>query len=252
MALGVIGVGHLSGSVLRGLLRAGHPVDEVILSPRGQGRAMAARHGFSLATDNADLVRRSGIVLLAVRPGDAVAALQELPWRAEHVIASACAGVPIARLKDVAAPAEVVRIMPITASELGASPTLVFPMRPVLQPILSAIGDVIALEDEDQFEAATVSAAIYGWAQALIRDSTEWAGAAGLDPYTARQLMSRTFVAAGRMVAEQDASIDTLLSSLVTPGGITEAGLTHLDDAGVPAAWRGACDVVLRKLNGDS
>lgn len=252
MALGIIGVGHLAAAILRGLSRAGWPAGEVILSPRGQGAALAEAHGFALAADNADLVHRATLVLLAVRPADAAAAVAGLPWRAGQTLASACAGVPVARLAGAAAPAEVVRIMPITAAQLGASPTLVYPMRPALEPLLRAIGSVIALRDEGQFETACVSAAIYGWVQALIRESADWAGAAGIDPATARALMARTFTAAGRLADETQTPLDTLIDTIATPGGITEAGLAHLRNKAMPEAWRGACDVVLRKLHGGS
>jgi pyrroline-5-carboxylate reductase len=124
----------------------------------------------------------------------------------------------------------------------------VYPDTPALSPLLSAWGRAIPLADEAQFEAATVSAAIYGWAQALIRDSTAWAAASGVEQAAARSLMARTFVAAGRMIDEQDAAVDDLLAQVVTPGGITEAGLRHLDESGMPEAWRGACDAVLRRL----
>lgn len=252
MTLGIIGVGHLASALLTSLLRTGYPAGQIVLSPRGQGPGLAARHGFALAEDNADLVRRAETVLLAVRPADAVASLRGLPWRRGQTLASACAGVPVAALEEAATPAGIVRIMPITAAELGASPTLVYPDTPALAPILSAFGTPVPLEDEAQFEAATTSAAIYGWAQALIRDSAAWARAAGVQPEAARALMARTFVAAGRMVDEHEATVDDLLARVVTPGGITEAGLAHLEAAGTREAWHGACDVVLRKLHGRS
>ncbi len=250
MRLGVIGVGHLATSLLKGLLRAGHAPEGIRLSPRGHGPELAAEHGFALAADNPALVADCDMVLLAVRPADAVDAVRGLPWRADHILVSACAGVTIARLAEGAGPAQIVRIMPITASELGASPTTVFPMRPELRPLLGALGTPIALESEDQFEAATVSAAIYGWAQALIRTGAEWGARNGLDPAVARQLMARTFVASGRMQGEQDAPMDEILASLCTPGGITEAGLRSLERAGMPEAWDEACDLVLARLRG--
>ncbi len=250
MKLGIIGVGHLASSVLKGLLHAGVAPHTICLSPRGHGPDLAAQHGFNLATDNASLVTESDVVLLAVRPADAADVINGLPWRAEHVIMSACAGVTIERLALGAGPARVVRIMPITASELGASPTIVYPMLPECRSFLEAIGTVIALDSEDQFEAATVSAAVYGWAQALIRTGAEWGARNGLDPAVARQLMARTFVASGRIQGEQDAPMDDILASLCTPGGITETGLCSIERNGVPDAWTDACDLVLRKLRG--
>lgn len=249
MKLGIIGVGHLATSILTGLARAGWTAGDICLSPRGHGPELARRDGYVLAQDNRDLVRRCELVLLAVRPTDAAGAVEGLPWRKGQALLSACAGVSRAAIR-AALPATIVRIMPITASELGASPTLVFPRTDAALPFLDALGSAIELDSEDQFDTATVSAAIYGWAQHLIIAGAEWSVAQGLDPHTARQLAARTFVAAGRMQAEQDAPMQDVLASLCTPGGITEAGLDHLATHSVKQAWCGACEVVLGRLRG--
>lgn len=247
MKLGIIGVGHLATSILTGLTRAGWAADDICLSPRGHAADLAHRDGYTLAQDNADLVAHCDLVLLAVRPKDAVAAVTGLKWREGQVLLSACAGVSRAALGP-AAPARIVRIMPITASQLGASPTLIYPPTESARPFLEALGTAIELSSEEQFNAATVSAAIYGWAQQLIIDGAEWSIAQGLAPDTARQLAAQTFTAAGRMQAEQDAPMREILASLCTPGGITQAGLDHLDAHGVSDSWRSTCDLVLDRL----
>lgn len=250
MKIGIIGVGHLAGSILSGLLRSGIDPANLILSARGRGAELAEQHGFELASDNDELVSETDIILLSVRPGDAQAAVQELPWRESQVLMSACAGVSILDLADLVAPATVVRIMPITAAELGASPTIVYPMVPDIQPFLEAIGSHIVLDNERQFETASVSAAIYGWVQALIKTGTDWSVENGLDPDIARQLMAKTIVASGRMQGEKPETMEALIKSLCTPGGITEAGLAHLETKDVANAWEESCSLVLRKLQG--
>jgi len=250
MKLGIIGVGHLAGSILKGLLRAGTKPSDICLSPRGHGPELARRHGFELAEDNNALVDQSDLILLSVRPADAVDAVSDLPWRGGQVVMSACAGVSTDQLSQPVAPARVVRIMPITASELGASPTVVYPALPETAPFLDAIGQTIALSSEEQFETATVSAAIYGWVQELIRVGVDWSVDHGLDPVAARQLVTQTFVASGRVQGELDGTMSEILSALLTPGGITEAGLDHLGRNNMQTAWTGACDVVLNKLGG--
>lgn len=250
MRLGIIGVGHLAGALLTGLARAGFAPSDICLSPRGHGPELARRQGHALARDNADLVARCSHVLLCVRPADAAGAVVGLPWRADHVLMSACAGVPRAALARAADPAAVVRLMPITAAEKCASPTLVYPMRADLAPMLDAFGSTIALADEDQFEAATVYAAVYGWVQKLIAASAEWSAAQGLDPGVSRQVSAATFVAAGVMQADASREMGDILQSLLTPGGITEAGLDHLDRAGAVTAWQEACALVLHRLQG--
>ena len=246
MKLGIIGVGHLAVSILHGLLRTGCVPGEIMLSPRGEGPQMARDYGFALAEGNAQIVQDCDAILVAVRPADAALAVRGLPWRAGQIMLSACAGVPLADFDTGGA--RKMRIMPITAAKLGASPTLVYPDLPEARPLLEAIGAPVPLRSEAEFEAATVSAAMYGWAQALIRTGADWTAAQGVDESEARQLVARTFTAAGRMIAEEDAPMDAILASLCTPGGITRAGLDHLEAQGAPAAWQGACDLVLARL----
>ena len=246
--IGFLGVGHLAQEIIDGLLRSGQPASELILSSRGYGPKLAALHGIDLATDNLQLVAAADIVLLATRPRDAVAAVAGLGWRPGQILISACAGVQLKELRAAAAPAEVVRIMPLTASSLGASPTTVYPDLPELRPLLGRLGSVIPLSHEAEFETATVSAAIYGWAQMLIGLGSDWSVAHGMQPDAARRLAAETFVAAGRMIAERPETGEALLQSLVTPGGITECGLKVLAAEGVEAGWNRACDAVLAKL----
>lgn len=250
MAIGILGVGHLARSIIIRLLDSGMKPASLLLSARGQGRQVAAKYGIPVAASNAELVQGCPLVLLAVRPKDAVAALAGLPWSDRHVIVSACAGVTIARLQAAAPLARIARIMPLTASELGASPTTIFPDITAARPLIDPLGPVIVLCDEQEFETATVSAAIYGWAQDLIRQSAAWLEHHGVEPETARHLMARTFVAAGRMAEEAEGDMETILSQLVTPGGITELGLKILERREVPAAWAEASDAVLSRLHG--
>lgn len=249
MRIGVLGVGHLASAIVSRLVAAGWPRENLILSARGQGRGLAQRLGLAVIDDNAALVEASDAVLLAVRPRDAEAAIAGLPWQARHFLVSACAGVSLARL-GAAAPARIMRIMPLTAVEFGASPTTAYPDYPELRPALALLGTVLPLRAETEFETATVTAAVYGWAQELIRQTGDWLVERGLEPATARQLTARTFTAAGVLTAESSQQLHTLLESIATPGGITELGLNRLAEDGVPQAWRVACEAVLARLEG--
>jgi pyrroline-5-carboxylate reductase len=246
MILGVLGVGHLAAAVIAGLLRSGLPPWSLLLSPRGKARDLSQRHGIPTALDNSDLVERSDVVLLSVRPADAPAAVACLPWRTEQIVISVCAGV--ARAQLIVAPAVLVRAMPFTAAEIAASPTVFFPDLPEARIILERLRPAIALASEADFEVATVSAAVYGWAQDLICRTTFWSVEKGAPPEAMRQLIAKTFVAAGRLIAEKPDRMEQMLAELVTPGGITELGLGVLTAGDQPAVWRRACEAVLGRL----
>lgn len=248
MRVGILGVGHLAAALAAGLLRSGLEPEQLRLSPRGRARELAERHGLVVAADNRDLVDGAEVVLLAVRPADAAAAVAGLPWREGQVVISACAGVPLAGL--AVAPARAVRAMPLTAAAINASPTACFPPLPAAVAVLERLGPVVALASEADFEVATVNAAVYGWAQDLIRRTAEWSADQGPQAEAMRRLVALTFVAAGRLIAEKPEPMTQLLDELVTPGGITELGLDVLAAGGQPALWQAACEAVLARLAG--
>lgn len=246
MRLGILGVGHLATAMIAGLVRSGMPAHSMMLSPRGRAAEVSTRYGIPVAADNASLVAACDVVILAVRPVSAPAAVAGLPWRDGQVVVSVCAGVPLAQL--AVAPASAARAMPYTAAEIGASPTVYFPRLPVVHALLERMGPAIPLASEDEFEIATVSAAAYGWAQDLIRRTANWSVAQGGDPTAMRLLVAQTFVAAGRLIAEKSDTMEKMLEELVTPGGITELGLNTLAAGGQPDIWQKACEAVLDRL----
>lgn len=245
--IGILGVGHISKSMVAGFLAAGLEPESLLLSPRGLAGELSARHGIPLAADNGDLVRRADVVFLAVRSSDASAAAAGLPWRPGQMVISICAGVPLSAL--AVHPAQAVRAMPLIAASFNASPTAYFPPLEEARAVLAHLGPAIAVAREEEFEVATVSAAVFGWILDLIGQTVDWMEEKGADPEAMRVLVSHTTAAMGRLTAERPESIQALLSQLCTPGGITENGLRVLHRAGQPALWREACETVLAQLS---
>lgn len=246
MFLGILGVGHLATTIVVGLLRSGFAAENILLSPRGKAKDLSDLYGIQVADDNASLVDRADVVLLSVRPSDAARAVADLPWRQDQVLISCCAGVAISAFPDLEA--QIVRAMPLTAAEINASPTAFYPGLPQARAVLDRLGPLVELQSEADFELATVNAAIYGWAQDLIRQSVEWSVEKGMPEPTARRLIANTFAAAGGLIDLKPQPMQQLLDELVTPGGITELGLQKLTEGDQPVVWRQACEAVLARL----
>ncbi len=249
-AIGIIGVGHLARFLVEGLKRNNRDLD-IILSPRNPEIAadLAGRFGVRIADDNDQVVALSSTVVLSTRPDQAAVAVRDLPWRQNQTLISVAAGIPLADLRDLAAPAQVVRAMPISCAAINESPTSIYPDDLNARALFSRLGVVLAFADEQSFEAASVLGAVYGWVYALVGETARWTRDAGVPEDEARALVALTVRgAAGMIVDRPDTPIAEMLDSLATPGGITRHGLDLLEDRGALSAWAEACQSVLERL----
>jgi pyrroline-5-carboxylate reductase len=250
--IGILGAGHLGGYLLEGFSKRGPGAPVLVADCRpGQAQAQAERWGARAAADNQALVDGSDLVILAVRPGDAVPACQALAFRPDQVLASAAAGVKLADLAPAAAPARAVRIMPISSAALNISPTLVFPGQPRVREAFALLGQVHVLPDEAAFTAASAIAAFYAWMYALAGEAVAWTVGAGVPPEVARALVLETIRSAAEMgLAHPEQGLSTMLDRLATPGGISELGLGVMAKEDALGAWSRALDAVLARMGG--
>lgn len=251
--VGIIGVGHLAGYLVGGLRRASQEI-EMILSPRNAERSasLAARFGAVVAADNQAVADAADLILLTTRPGDAVAACENIAFRSGQTVVSVAASLPLETLKPAAAPAPVVHAMPISCAAINQSPTLLFPDHPRARALFTLLGQVHVLPDESRFIPASVIAAFYGWIYALLDEAVAWTVQIGVPPQTARSLILETVRGAVDMaLAQPDRDLGAILDTLATPGGITEYGLNVLHQRQGLAAWTEALEAVLSYLHSD-
>jgi pyrroline-5-carboxylate reductase len=249
--LGVLGVGHFGAALVLGFLQSGMAPHEILLSPRGsEVEALIAEFGVAVAADSRDLVLRSDIVFLSVRPPQAGDVIQGLPWREGQLLISVCAGVPIRELSAASAGGpDVVRAMPMTSVAIGASPTVVFPEYARAVALLKRLGFVIPLRDEGQFEVATAVAVAYTLCHDLVGRTAEWAAKAGLDQETARLLSAAHFESAAQVMAHtKTVAHETLIKALVTTGGVAEAAYGPLRAGRYGEIWGDAFTAALARI----
>ncbi len=250
--IGIIGVGHLISYLVPGMLRGEHKPD-FLLSPRNRQTALtlAQNHNLEIAASNPALVEACDVIILSVRPGQVKDAIEGLPWRSGQLIISLCAGVSIGEISAHAQGVRITRALPVTAAKSGESPTVIYPQCDFTQELFDPCGPTLVLEDEDQFEAATMFGAYYGWIQHLIGEMADWAQANDLSPETSRLLASQMTRAAATTVRDTpEKPIAALVDELCLPGSITGLGLDRLKREDAFKAWHQAGDDVLQNLKG--
>lgn len=249
--IGVLGVGHFGSALVSGFVRSGVPARDILVSPRGRAaKLVVSDYGVDTAGSNEELVFRTEVVLLSVRPLDACEAIASLPWRPDQLLISVCAGIPLKQLQSAAGQsAEIVRAMPMTSVAINASPTVMFPNSARAAELLKRLGSVIPLENERQFEVATAISLAYALSQVLIGQTEQWARENEIGGSLGRVLASAYFESGARlMAAERETPIEKLVSALATKGGLTEMALCSLRAGRFEETWREAFDAGLNRV----
>lgn len=252
--VGIIGVGHFAAYLVAGFENAGETMALQLFSrTRARAELVAARHLQARVFDTPqEAIDGASVIIVATRPADVEAALAGLKFSNDQVVISVAAGVTLERLQRLIGEATAVRALPVACAAINKSPVLMMPENPAARDVLEQLGRVFVLQTEDQFTAGTaLVGAFYAMMFPLMDHLTAWTAGQGLDGEMARALVVETISGASAM-AEHDRCVpfSDIWASLAVPGGISERGMEEVEKAGGLAAWSGALDAVVRKLNG--
>ncbi|WP_298496347.1 pyrroline-5-carboxylate reductase [uncultured Maritimibacter sp.] len=251
----LLGCGKMGSAMLAGWLAGGLPATSVwVLDPKPSDWLQGT--GVHL---NKDLPDAPAVVLVAVKPqmmGDALPTLAAM-GNGETLFVSVAAGVTIATYERMlGAGTPVVRSMPNTPAAVGRGITAIIGNGAasadhvaLAEALLSAVGQVVRLDDEGQMDAVT---AVSGSGPAYVFHLIETLAAAGveqgLSPDLAMALAKATVGGAGQLAEDADEDPGQLRVNVTSPNGTTQAALEVLMDeaSGFPAllsrAVRAAAD----------
>ena len=122
---GFIGAGKMAGALIQGMLAKGAvTVDRVSASdPIGAIRdVVTSKNGIRVTESNTDVVERSDVIVLAVKPQSIANVLESLrpSLTKNHLLISIAAGISLKKLAEHHAPGmRVIRVMPNTPSLVG-------------------------------------------------------------------------------------------------------------------------------------
>ena len=243
--IAVLGAGNMGRALITGLLRSGtRPEHLSVGEPNAASRERLARElAITAAADNAAAVAGASVVVLAVKPEEARAALGALAghWGARPpLLVSVAAGLRVAALEAWCGPGvAIVRAMPNRPALVGAAATGLFApravaaaQRAVAEQLLRSVGEVIWVASEDALDVVTaLSGSGPAYLFLLAQLMAEAGERLGLEGTAARRLAAVTLYGAGLLAASGDGDLARLRAEVTSPGGTTEAALRVLEDA---------------------
>ena len=251
---GFIGVGELALYTIRGLRLGGYDAP-ILLSPRNREKAalLAQDYGCEVQVSNQAVVDHCDCVVIATRPGDCLQTLEELEFRPGQLLLSVVAGIEISRLSEVLPSGlEVVRAMPVSSAEVGASPTLVYPDHADVRELFDHCGKALPVDDEQYFTEGNVLACVYCWFFSLFEALIQ----ATQGPRLPRNLSSELVIgmakgAAQLALARSQTTPAAIAESIATEGTYSKLGLDLLTRQGAFEPWQQACELLQQKLRDD-
>jgi len=246
--IAIIGCGNLGRAIAHGMLSAETVApDRIIATRRNTGPLRdLGECGVRLTSDNAEAVRQSDIILLAVKPYNVIPMLREWghlldPQR--HVLVSLATGIAIEEMAGhVPAGLPMFRAMPNTAADVGQSVTAICgkgatdAQRALVSGLFDSIG-LTVLIDEDLMESATILGACgIAYALRFIRAMIQGGIEVGFDAGTATAIVSQTVKGAAELLIQKGGHPEQEIDKVTTPKGCTIVGLNEMEHAGFSSA----------------
>lgn len=248
--LGFIGAGMMASAMIKGIIAA-KVVGPSAITASDCYQPMLdkiATEGVATTQSNAEVLAKSSVVILAVKPDMIAPVLTEAGTAVtNHLVISIAAGKTLATLETLlncaTTKTRVIRVMPNTPCLVGEAASA-FAMgthatdadRQVVRALLEAVGVAVEVKEKDMDAVTAVSGSGPAYVYMMIEALADGGVRAGLPRATAQRLAAQTLRGAATMVLETGTHPGELKDAVCSPGGTTIAGVEALEQAGFRSA----------------
>lgn len=258
MRTGFVGGGKMAEALLSGMLeRKVCTAGEVLVSDRDAGRRqwLRDRYGIETLEQNRAVVERSQTVILAVKPQDLDAVLDELaPAASGRLFVSIAAGRRLAYFEARLRGARVVRVMPNLACQVGEGMSAccggtgtTAADAALVRRMFESCGRVVDL-DESLFDTVTaLSGSGPAFFAYVVQALVDAAVKQGMEAATALELALQTMRGAATVMMQGRTAPADFMASVASKGGTTIAGLAVLENSDLRAVLQSTLDAAARR-----
>ena len=251
--IAIFGAGVMGETLLSGLIRAGRPVDQIVVTERRPDKAaeLADKYGVSVVS-NVEAAATADTLVFVVKPQDMGSLCDEI---ADHVrpgamVASLAAGITTEFLEaHLPTGVPVVRVMPNTPAlvdegmaAISAGAHCDEAHLDEAEELLRAVGKVVRVPEKYQDAVTAISGSGPAYIFYIVEAMIEAGVVLGLPRATASELVIQTVYGAATMLRETGEHPSVLRENVSSPAGTTVAALRELEDHKVRAAFISALE----------
>ncbi|RLF11315.1 MAG: pyrroline-5-carboxylate reductase [Thermoprotei archaeon] len=243
MKVGIIGAGRIGEALISGLIKGGFAKPEEIYASdinHQRLKHLSSTYGINCHRSNVEVVEKSEVVILSVKPKDIKKVLEEINnhLTPSHLLISVAAGVATSYIaRHLTKPVPIVRAMPNVAvlaregmTVVTAGPNANEKHLEVAEKLFQAVGKTLRL-NEEYFDAVTaLSGSGPAYVFLIIEAMTDAGVKVGLPRDVASYLSSQTTLGAAKMLLETGEHPARLREMVTTPAGVTIEGIIELEE----------------------
>jgi len=258
--IAIIGAGRIGEALLSGLLSSGwRSRDEIAVTARSESRVaeLRERHGVEGTTSNADAVRGAELIVVAVKPQDIDALLEEIGGllTPEQTVLSVAAAIRTKHIEErIAGGVPVVRAMPNAPSTVHegmagicAGAQAGDAQLALAEEALLHLGRVVRVP-ESAMDAVTALSGSGPAYFALLAEAMIEAGILlGVSREVSTTLVVQTMLGTAKQLRDEGMHPVELREAVTSPGGTTIAAIRELEQHGVRAAMLNAIQAAMNR-----
>jgi pyrroline-5-carboxylate reductase len=254
-SIGFVGTGAITEALVRGLLARPAFASRVVLSPRSADVAARLSVDFCevvVAGDNQDVVDRSDIVFLAVRPQIVEEVVRNVNFASSQCVVSIVAATDRERLLDwIKADVHLVQAIPLPFVRERNGVTAIYPPDATIARLFDTLGTAVECTSRKEYDMLAAASALMSTYFGIMEFVSTWLETEGLDREKSRTYIASLFASLAQQALASDGNaFDRLSDEFATKGGLNEQVLADFDRLGGRNALTTALKRVLDRIEG--
>jgi pyrroline-5-carboxylate reductase len=242
--IGFIGGGNMAEAIIKGVRsqESGVRRDIFVSEPKEDRRKhLEQTYGVKTTPDNREAASSSNIIILAVKPQNMAAVLDEISDLVtdEKTVVSIAAGITLSYLQSKLKTKKLVRVMPNTPALVQEGMSVLslcecFSDKDIaaVREIFMSIGKVLTLPEKYMNAVTALSGSGPAFIALFIEGMIEGGVKMGLDMDNASELVIQTLIGTAKLL-DTGMPPAKLREMVTSPGGTTAAGLKVFDENGL-------------------
>ena len=232
MKIGFLGTGHITSSVIEGILKSKLKIKTIYISPRN--RLISKKLGkkfkkVSIAKNNQQLIDMANWVFLAVTPKVGHRILKDLNFKKSRKIISFISTINLEKLKKYTKNKNITRVIPLPFIGIRKGPVIICPRDKRVKNFFDKLGKTIEIKNEKISKNFWTTSSFMAPFYHMMAVNSDWLVRRGVNRKAAEDYTKELFLAFSQdSIFKNKMSLKQLVGESQTPGGINAQALKEL------------------------